>query len=451
MKISEVLEDGEKEDLEFKTSLAEKDDVMKNISAFSNKHGGTILIGVNNNCDVVGVDIGKNTLEKLANDIRRETDPPIFPRIDYIKYNDKNIIVIEVYESNTKPVFYRDKAYIRVGRTKQKLSSTEIRNLITNENKVTSWDEQIIEDASPEDIDNESVSNFLKLSFIKRKRVIDPETPIEEALNKLNLIKKGKLTNASILLFGLNPQKFVSQAVTQCAKFKSTNTNEFEDMHDFKGNVINQINDAIDFVLKHIKNSAKIESIERLEKLEYPLEAIRESIINAICHRDYRINSNVQIRIFEDRIEIWGCGPLPQPLSVENLKISHNSIRINPLIAECLYDIGFIEKWGTGIERIIKSCIDNGLPEPIFEIKSGSLVVTLSKYKFINFEKIKINERQQKAINHLKIYGRITNKEYRELNPKFGRHTALNDLKDLIKKEIIIVKNEGRNTYYILV
>ncbi len=222
-------------------------------------------------------------------------------------------------------------------------------------------------------------------------------------------------------------------------------------MHNFKGSIIDQRNDALGFVEKHMKKGAKIEGMDRVEEFEYPIEAIREAITNAICHRDYRINSNVQVRIFEDRLEVWGCGPLPEPLTVEDLKISHESIRRNPLIAECLYQIGFIEKWGTGTRRIIDSCLENGLPEPLFEIKSGSLVVTLQKYKFTQLKKSEISERQQKAIDYLLKNGRITNEEYRQINPKIGRYTALNDLKDLIRKGIIAAEGKGRYTYYILI
>lgn len=157
------------------------------------------------------------------------------------------------------------------------------------------------------------------------------------------------------------------------------------------------------------------------------------------------------IRIDGIHLEVWGCGPLPEPLTVEDLKKPHESIRRNPLIAECLYEIGFIERWGTGTQRIIDSCMENGLPEPLFEIKSGSLVVTLQKYKFTQLEKSEIGERQQKAIDYLLKNDRITNEEYRQINPKIGRHTALNDLKDLIKKGVIVAEGKGRYTYYVLV
>ncbi|NYB52070.1 MAG: putative DNA binding domain-containing protein [Methanobacteriaceae archaeon] len=437
--------------MEFKSSLSDKDAIMKTISAFSNKRGGIILVGVNDNGEVIGVGMGRNTLEQLANEIRRETDPSVSPYIDDPLVNGNKIILIEVSESTEKPVFYRNKAYIRVGRTNQKLSSTEIRSLITNEHRVTSWDEQIIEEATLEDIDDKQVENFLKLASIKRNLDLDPKTPKKEALNRLELTRDGQLTNAAVLLFGSNPQRFVLQAITQCARFKGIDTDEFEDVRNFEGTIIDQREDALKFIGKHIGKSAKIEGVERVEEFEYPLEAIREAVTNALCHRDYRINSNVQIRIFEDRIEIWGCGPLPEPLTVEDLKKAHDSIRRNPLVAKCFYRIGFVEEWGTGTQRIIKSCLENGLPEPLFEIKSGSLVVIIRKYKYAQLRKSEIGERQKKAIDYLLKNGRITNEEYRRINPDIGRYTALKDLKDLVSKGVITAEGKGRYTYYILV
>jgi ATP-dependent DNA helicase RecG len=452
MEIYALLEDDEKENVEFKSSL-ELNAIIKAISAFSNKRGGTILVGVSNTRDIVGVDIGSNTVEKLASDIRRETDPQVFPYINDVEIDGKKIILIEISESNSKPIFYRDKAYMRVGRSNQKLSANEIRNLITNENIVTHWDEQILEEATFEDIDEKKLYNFLSIATSNRNLELDPKTPLKEALNRLDLTKNGKLTNAAILLFGLNPQRFVLQAKTQCAKFKGTTTNEFEDMHDFDGTIIDQRDDAVRFAEKYIQRSAKIVGTERVESYDYPIEAIREAITNAICHRDYRISSNVQLRIFDDRIEIWGCGPLPKPLTIEDLKQDHESIRRNPLIAQSLFMVGYIERWGTGTQRIIESCLEANLPEPLFEIKSGSLVVSIRKYKFPLLKENSLNEeqkRQQKAIDYLLTNETITNSKYRELNPGIDRIVAKSELKDLVNKGIILAKGKRKFSYYVL-
>ncbi len=190
--------------------------------------------------------------------------------------------------------------------------------------------------------------------------------------------------------------------------------------------------------------------MERIETWEYPIEAIRESVSNAICHRNYETASNVQIRIFDDRIEVWGCGPLPEPLTPENLKREHKSILRNPLIGKCFFLIKFIEQWGTGTNRMIEQCVEHGLPEPLFEEVAGDFVVTFRKYNISEEILHELNERQKKAIEYLLKYKKITNTDYRELNLNISDRTALNDLNELVDKGIIAAKGEKRYRYYIL-
>jgi ATP-dependent DNA helicase RecG len=174
---------------------------------------------------------------------------------------------------------------------------------------------------------------------------------VRESLEKLDLLIDGIPTNAAILLFGRDPQKFFGHSEIRCARFKGTKPLEFIDMKVFGGNLIDQREDAVEFVKEHIKLHAKIVGLERVETWEYPIDAIREAVTNAICHRDYEECANAQVRIFDDRIEIWGCGALPEPLTVDDLKQSHRSILRNPLIGKCLFLIKFIEHWGTGTNR----------------------------------------------------------------------------------------------------
>ena len=226
------------------------------------------------------------------------TDPQIYPEINLCPVGDKNIIEVKVKENEEKPAFFKNHAFKRVGRTNQRISTSEMRKLAKEERKRLSFDEQICEEASLEDIDEEKVKAFLKKARYERKFELDTEVSVREALEKLGLSSEGKLTNAAILLFGKNPQKYFLPAKTRCARFKGTKPLEFIDMKVFEGNIIDQREDALEFVREHIKLQAKIVGTERVEKWEYPIEAIREAITNAICHRDYEIKSNVQVRIF---------------------------------------------------------------------------------------------------------------------------------------------------------
>jgi ATP-dependent DNA helicase RecG len=160
MNLKEIIKSGESEITEFKTSLAEWRDVVETISAFSNRNGGRILIGVADNCELIGVDIGGTTIEKLANQIKQNTDPVIHPSIRVEKIDEKQVIDVHVEENEQKPVMAFGRAFIRVGKSTQNIGYNEIRHLVVETSKVY-WDERICKDASLEDIDEEKVRFFL--------------------------------------------------------------------------------------------------------------------------------------------------------------------------------------------------------------------------------------------------------------------------------------------------
>ena len=387
-----------------------------------------------------------------VNQITQNTDPKIHPRITVEKIDEKQIIIIKIKESSDHLVLAFGRPYERVGKSTLQMSKDEYERSILEKHKDKLYfDSQICKEATLGDIDNIKVKRFLERASFERRLEINPNITPKEALGKLNLIKKDKLTNGAILLFGKNPQKFFLQSETRCARFKGIEPLEFIDMKVFGGNIIDQREDALEFVKEHIKLHAEIKGTERVERWEYPIEAIREAITNAICHRNYKISSNVQIRVFDDRIEIWGCGPLPEPLTVEDLRKKHDSVLRNPLIGRCFFLIKYIEQWGTGTNRMIKKCLSSGLPEPLFEEISGNLVVTFrGKITKEYLEGLDLNKRQIVAMEYIKKIGKITNKNYREMFPEISNETARLDLNTMVRKMLLNKRGEKKGVYYIL-
>ena len=346
---------------------------------------------------------------------------------------------------------FGDRVYKRVGRSTVRATSEEIRKMALEGKKIY-WDELICEEASLEDINRGKLRWFLRKAKTERSLDIDPEISIKEALERLKLMKDGKLANAAILLFGKEPQYFFLQAETRCGRFKGVDVTEpFIDMKLVRGDLFDQVDETEKFVLRNISKAAWIEpgKIERQEKWEYPPDAMREAVINAICHRDYEDSGNVQIRIFDDRIEIWNPGLLPEPLTPEDLKRKHESKPRNRLIAQCFFLVKFIEQWGTGTNKMMDWCLRDELPEPLFEETAGSFVVTLRKEITEDFLREKgLNERQIKAVLYARSREDITNREYQEIN-KVSRNTASRELKALV--ELGIFRNIGtgkRNLRY---
>jgi len=185
---------------------------------------------------------------------------------------------------------------------------------------------------------------------------------------------------------------------------------------------------------------------------ELPPDAIGEAIVNAIAHRDYYSNASVEVRLFSDRLEIWNPGRLPSNLTIDDLRTDHPSVPNNPLIAESLYLTRYIEKAGSGTQRMIDLCREAGLPEPQFEQRSGSFVITLWR-DWLTVEAIRqldLNERQRQAILFVKATDRLTNMDYQK-NFSISKPTASRDLEDMVKKGILEkIGITGKGTYYIL-
>ncbi len=454
MDIKELIDRGESQSVEFKESLKLRDKIGKTVSAFSNSDGGTVMVGVSDGGGILGVGIGKNTMEELANYIKRNTDPQVFPSVRVWEIGEKRVVVIEVTESVEKPVFFKNHAYKRVGKTNQSISASEIRKLARGEKRRLSWDEQICEDAGLEDIDEEKVRWFLRRAKDGRGLAIEENMKIYGILTQLNLLRDNKLTNAAILLFGRDPEHFFIQSEVKCIALSATEfVKPYDTYQTYGGNLFEQVDKATAFTLENIRRPLWVEPGEVVARHPYelPKEALREAIVNAIIHRAYDSPSKVQIRVFPDRVEIWNPGCLPSQLTIGDLKEPHPSIPGNPLLFRQFYRVAYVEDVGGGTLDIIKRCRDAGLPEPGFEEKMGFFVVTFWRSTVTEeyLEKIGINERQHKAIKFIRKKGRIGRSVYVELcgcSPK----TAYNDIQDLVKKDILISSGKGKRTYYML-
>lgn len=451
-KLVKMIEDDESETLEFKKSTGQLEKALKTVCGFLNHKGGRVYFGVDNR-KVVGQDVSDQTLKSVSQKIRQRIKPEISPEIRVLGVEGKKIVEVKVKEGDNKPYYLDGVAYKRVGTENVVIPPEELERIIL-EKKKSYWDSRICEEARLKDVDEEKVRWFLRKAKYERNFDVEKEAPVKEVLERLELIKDGKLTNAAVLLFGKNPQKFFLQAESRCARFKGTKPiKPFIDMKVFSGNIIDQVDKSLSFVLEHVPMKVYLTGKPaREEKYEYPPDAIREAIINAICHRDYETSTNIQIRIFDDRIEVWGCGPLPEPLTPEDLREKHRSILRNPLIAKCFFLMKFIEQWGTGTNDMIDMCLNEGIPEPLFEYVTGDFVVTFRKSKLTEeyLEELDLNERQKTAVMVVKEEGKITNKKYQDIN-SVSRQTATRELSGLVQKGVFKqVGITGKGTFYIL-
>lgn len=452
--LEKLIRQSESETFEKKPSLSDVDRIAEVICSFANNKGGKVLIGVSDKGKVVGLDVGKNTIERLTNTVVDNTEPKIYPEISTLKIDETNLILISVEPSQQGPHTAFARAFKRVGRNTKLMSQTEYERLLLEKSKhKMQFDAFECKGAKLTDVNKIKIKEFLSRAKKERRLKMNISMGAKEALTKLRLLENNKLTNAAVLMFGKEPQEWLVQSEVRCAKFKGTvAAKPFIDMKVIEGTIDDQIDLVEKFIMNNIKKSAWLTpgQVKRNEKWEYPLDALREAVTNAICHRDYSSTSNVQVRILDDRIEVWNPGSLPEGWTVETLKKKHESKPRNHLIAKLFFMIKNIEQWGTGTNEMIKETVKHGLPEPEFEDTGTSIVVTFRKLKLTEEILKGLNERQRKAIEFLKLHKKLTTSEYQEVINK-PLVTAKRDLLDLKKKKIIEYVGSLKTGYYRLV
>lgn len=296
---------------------------------------------------------------------------------------------------------------------------------------------------------------FLETASRERRFPLTAKTTTKALLTHLNLLNEGGPTNAAALLFGAEPQKLRRSSEVKCAHSHGTEYQRpFLSYQIYQGDLFALADQAREFVLSRINRTVGTRAGSGVAPAAYELPegAVAEAIINAIAHRDYNSNASVELRLFSDRLEVWNPGALPGTLTAESLREDHASVPNNPLIADPLYLARYIEKAGTGTQMMIALCRDAGLPEPDFEERHGSVVVTLWRDWLTDevLSSLEISDRQRDALSFVKTRGRITNRDHRELTGVVSR-TASRDLEDLVDKGVLRrVGMTGRSTYYVL-
>lgn len=438
--------------IEFKKSTGEWKEIVEAVSAFANTDGGTIFVGISDSGKPVGIGVGKGTIEDITNKIINNTEPKVYPYISIKKIKNKEVLAINVKKSEDIVLAF-GRPYKRIGKTTGRMSKEEYERKILEKHKEgLRFDKQICKDVKLSDLEQVKIKEFLKNAKNERGLNISANMPMREALMRLNLLEGNKLTNSAVLLFGKLPQQFFIQTEVKCVRFRGTEvTGPIIDMKDVGGNLIDQVKEVEKFIFNNISLSAWIEDgkIQRQEKWEYPPKAIREALVNAIVHRDYRSPSKVQVRIFDDRIEFWNPGRLPEGWTVEKLKQKHESKPFNPLIAKAFFLIKYIEEVGMGTNKIIEWCKDWGLSEPDFEWTGTSIVTTLRKAKINDRILKELSQRQREIIEYMRKQGKITRSETMKLL-NTSKDTAFRELFGLMKKGLLIRKGRGKNVYYVL-
>jgi predicted HTH transcriptional regulator len=307
--------------------------------------------------------------------------------------------------------------------------------------------------ASLDDLAPERVAEFLARAQRNRGYTLKPDTPVRDALVHLKLLDGGRPSHAAVLLFGKAPQRFLLTSHVKCLHFHGTEVRKpIPSYQVYEGTVFELIDRAVEFVLSRINRTVgtRAHGPQAPVNYELPEEAVAEAIVNAVAHRDYASAASVQMMLFADRLEIWNPGHLPPPLTPESLRVPHASLPRNPLLAEPLFLTRYIERAGTGTLDMIRKCAEAGLPSPAFRHDDGQFVQTLWRDAMTPaaLAGLGLNDRQRKALAHVRGHGRITNSEY-QVATGATKKTSSRDLEALVAKGVFVrLGTTGRGTSY---
>ncbi|MCL2042196.1 MAG: transcriptional regulator, partial [Bacteroidales bacterium] len=248
-------------------------------------------------------------------------------------------------------------------------------------------------------------------------------------------------------------EKFVSGAYIKIGFFRTDSDLLFQD--EIHGNLFEQIEKTMDFLLtKYTKALISYEGLTRIETHEYPKDALREALLNAIAHKDYTGPYPIQISVYADKIMMWNYGRLPENWTIEDLLDKHSSQPRNPDIATAFFRSGYVESWGRGVDKMKNLCLEANIPIPQFSCKGNDFWTVFRKdiYNKEDLSKLGLNDRQIKAVLYVRENGKITNKEYQKIN-SVSKRTATNDLTELVNEFAILKKigTSGSNIWYELV
>ena len=365
MALKEEIQNGESRILEYKLELPqEKNKWLKTIIAFANGAGGKFVIGVNNKRQIKGIPASTDIFELkdgIADTIGQLCEPQIMFDVYQESVDDKILIIIQVFPGNGTPYHLKslgkeNGTFIRLGATTRNADFTILDELELRKKRKT-YDE--LPDLELEVTDSDI--DYLCKDFSKRtdKKIT------KETLQNLHLFSKkdGKLIATNAYAIFLGKHDYLSRI--QCARFKGTDRVTFIDKKDFSGPLLDQVENAYNFVLGHINMGITIDGLYRKEQYELPEKAVRELILNAVIHRNYMMNSSIQVAVYDDRLEVSSPGSLYGTLTLAEALEGRSSIR-NKVIADVCDKLDIIEGWGTGLRRIIDSCKEIGIAPPEF-------------------------------------------------------------------------------------
>jgi len=427
----------------------------------ANVAGGSIFVGVApRSGKVLGVTDPDDTIDRIFQ-ASLLSDPPLILPVPRLQPCDHaEVIVVQIPPGLPHVYSLNGRFLVREGVYTNPLPARRLRRLLV-ERGVVQFESQVPPGATLADLDADKITAYVQLLDLP-----GDEAPEQVLLRRgcLKLAKKPGAagdaylpTYAALLLFGHHPQQWLPNATILAARFTGISFAERFIKQDIAGALPDQLRQAEAFLRANLQSVVRLVGLAHQETLEYPFEAVRELLVNAVAHRDYNLQGdNIHLNLFSDRLEVISPGGLPGPVTLDNLLEARFSR--NAVIVQVLADMGFVERLGYGLDRVVSVMQQQGLEKPRFQDIAGSFRVTLRSGQaspdnlpdLSAYLDLGLNSRQEQALAFLAQKKRITNRDYQKLCPDVHAETLRRDLVDLVKRGILIKIGDKRATYYIL-
>jgi ATP-dependent DNA helicase RecG len=453
--VQRLLDNGRSSGLHWFPDDVSRSALAETLVALANSGGGQILLGVSpRSPQVQGIRDLESSLDKVFQ-AALECDPTlVLPVPKTVSIQGRNVLWVLVPPGLPNVYSVGGRYLGRDGVQNTPLSARKLRRLLV-ERGILPFETRLVEEASLQDLDQAQVDNYLHALDLS---VSEPEEELLVRRGCLHHEKSGYVpTYAGLLLFGKNPQRWLPNASLMAVRFQSETLGDRFIKKEISGTLPDQIRQASQFLIDQLGRVVQIRGLEHQEVLQYPFEAVRELLVNAVAHRDYNLQGdNIHLNIFSNRLEIHSPGGLPGPVNLDNLLQARFSR--NPVIMQVLSDLGFGERIGYGLDRVVAVMRENNLPHPKFEEIAGSFRVTLlqrepapsARVQLKYIENLELNSRQQAVVAYLVQRKRVTNREYQDLCPEVHPETLRRDLADLVQRGVLIKIGDKRATYYVL-
>ncbi len=435
---------------------AEPEALAETLTAFANSEGGLAVLGMAADGHLGDIFSAEEAQEALQAALRL-CRPPVRTDWEQELLAGGIVVCLRVERSSHVHSLWDGRVVVRKGAENRPLEGNDFDQLMTTRPS-GDFEVQDVAGAHRDDLDEDVIDDYLE-----RRQQRNPRSsvlPKDKLLQQIGALSDTKTPTVSgLLLFGKEPQLFLPQSRAIFVKFADVQprgpggTFGYGRREEFIGPLPQIIDRAWRVIWEEMDKRAVVRGLQRQEETEYPQSAVREALVNAVAHRDYRLTgSSIEIRMYTDRLEITSPGGLPAHITLDNIVEEHYSR--NPRIVNGLYQWGYIEELGLGIDRMIEDMVGAGHKPPRFEAKGHRFTVLLYNSRdatraVANWEQ-NMNERQMKAIEFMQRNGAITNRDYRDLCPHVGPETLRLDLSDLVEKGLLLKIGDKRGTRYIL-